>query len=355
MDNEKSIALITPTLTPGGSERVMAEIANYIQRFKPEQIHFILLTGGDVFYNLDENIIIHRPDFDYRQFSRICFTLKIFRYLRTKLKEIHPVSLLCFGGRYNSFAIIASVGLGIKKIVSDRSMPGISYGIFIDTLNKLMYKRATAIIAQTNYAKKIILKNLKHPNIKVIGNPVTYFPISDMKRENIILNVGRFIETKHQDWLIEYFEEIDDDNWSLWFLGDGPLMKKCIEKANQSKLKDRIIFWGNQKVIDDFYNKSKIFAFTSTSEGFPNALAEAMSAGCACISYDCIAGPADLIEDTINGYLIDVRNHKQYVEMLKKLLINEEIRSNFGAQSKEKIDKYSSEYICQEFYQTLTQ
>ncbi len=117
--------------------------------------------------------------------------------------------------------------------------------------------------------------------------------------------MGRFISSKQQSLLINIFDTIDDNNWKLIFLGDGPKLQELKSKAKTKKSFGRIIFEGNVSNVDEYYAKSKIFAFTSNSEGFPNALAEAMSAGCACISFDCIAGPSDLIKDEINGYLID--------------------------------------------------
>ena len=351
----KHIALVTPTLTPGGSERVISEVANYFQFQKNVQVHIILLTGGEVFYDLGENIKIHLPNFDYRKYNRVIFTLKIFKYLRNKLNEVRPYSFLCFGGRYNSFAILAAYGLGIKTYISDRSRPGISYGWLIDYLNIYIYKKATGIITQTQYAKSLIEKSIDHSNIRIIGNPIQTVPYSILKRKKIILNVGRFIESKHQDWLIDYFNQINNLEWKLWFVGDGPTREKCTERANQSKLKDNITFWGNQKKITDFYLQSSIFAFTSTSEGFPNALGEAMAAGCACISFDCTAGPSDLIDNSINGFLVDLNNHKHYIEMLRKLMLNEHLRNNFSTNAKEKMKKYSTDNICYEFYQTLIQ
>ena len=63
---------------------------------------------------------------------------------------------------------------------------------------------------------------------------------------------------------------------------------------------------GNVSDIDSLYQKVQVFAFSSKSEGFPNALGEAMSAGLASIAYDCPAGPSDLIQHEQNGFLISI-------------------------------------------------
>ena len=51
--------------------------------------------------------------------------------------------------------------------------------------------------------------------------------------------------------------------------------------------------------------ESEIFVLPSFYEGFPNALIEAMSVPLACISSDCVAGPGDIIEDGVNGLLVE--------------------------------------------------
>ena len=79
--------------------------------------------------------------------------------------------------------------------------------------------------------------------------------------------------------------------------------------------------WGAQKNVSEFYAKSKIFALTSAYEGFCVVLCEAMANGCACVSFDCEVGPADSIEDNINGLLIEDQNQKKFLAGLS-LLIN---------------------------------
>jgi GalNAc-alpha-(1->4)-GalNAc-alpha-(1->3)-diNAcBac-PP-undecaprenol alpha-1,4-N-acetyl-D-galactosaminyltransferase len=94
---------------------------------------------------------------------------------------------------------------------------------------------------------------------------------------------------------------------------------------------------------------SKIFAFSSASEGFPNVVGEAMSAELPVVSFDCIAGPSDLISDGKNGFLIPMLNQQLFAEKLQLLIDDSSLRDEMGKKSKELIQKFELNYICAEF------
>ena len=70
--------------------------------------------------------------------------------------------------------------------------------------------------------------------------------------------------------------------------------------------------------MSKFYNKSKIFVLSSILEGFPNSLAEAMSYGLSCISFDCNSGPSEIIDNKINGYLLknDIKSLSKHLNLV---------------------------------------
>lgn len=345
----RKVALILPGISSGGSERVMIELVWYLSVRNDIEVSLISLTKGEIFFKLPQNINYLEPGFYHRNYNRFVFTLKTFLFLRNKLKEINPFSLISFGGKYNSFVLLASLGLKINTFISDRSRPSISYGRFLDLINKVLYLKANGIIAQTNRAKDTHLSILQHSNIRVIGNPIRSIQGTNFKRENIILNVGRFIKSKNQHLLLRYFSEIENKNWRLVFVGDGEELNNVKIKAIELGLNNKVDFPGIVKNINEYYLRSKIFAFTSSSEGFPNALGEAMSAGCACISFDCEAGPSDLIDDGKNGYLIERMNHNDYKEKLQRLMTDEKLRLEFVMKAKVKIEEFSIEKIGKKY------
>lgn len=353
----KVICLIVPSLVSGGTERVMSEIANYLANREGLRIHLVTLIDKDIFYELSPNVVLHKPEgIDSRK------PIKIFIYLRNKIKEINPYSILSFGAMYNSFVLISSVFLKQKIFVSDRSNPlrnnkisltkgGIERhdGLMHFFLKKILYKSAAGIIVQTECARKVESKNNR--NVILIPNPVRLHGfIPEIKPGKFILNVGRFIDLKQQDLLIKIFSEVDCPGWTLMFAGDGPNMERAKMLVKDLNIVDRVIFLGNVRDIQKYYNMSDIFAFTSASEGFPNALAEALATPLASISFNCNAGPADLIQDGYNGFLVDCFDVNEYKNKLMLLASDESLRTNFKINSIHKMKNFDSKLIMEKYY-----
>ena len=102
-----------------------------------------------------------------------------------------------------------------------------------------------------------------------------------------------------------------------------------LDLANDT-IKHRIDFLGKIKNIDIEYAKAGIFVMPSRSEGFPNALVEAMAAGCPCISFDFIAGPRDVITERENGILIPAERVDLLAKAIDELIANSELRNKIS-------------------------
>lgn len=365
--NKKVICLVVPSLVSGGMERVMSEIANDFSTREDIVVHLIILTKQPIFYSLKEKVIVHEPQFTTKGVNKLFTTIRVLFFLRRKLKEINPHSFLSFGGKYNSFVMLSSIGLKIKKYLSDRNSPQINSRLsfknnsvyktgsgFQYILKHILYPGATGIIVQTETAKKIETERLRHPNIICIPNPVRKISFEGEPKEKIILNVGRFVATKQQELLIEIFSKIDRKDWKVIFAGEGPLLKNAKRLVKDLNLENNIEFAGNRTDIDKLYQQSEIFAFTSVSEGFPNALAEALNTPLATIAIDCIAGPSDLIKDGYNGFLVPQTEIKEYQDKLTMLIEDAELRKKFKTNSKEKMKNFEYVVIMNSFYKVMT-
>ena len=355
---KKVICLVIPSLQPGGMERVMAELANYFTR-KEVVIHLILYgIKRDIFYPISSEILVHRPLFAFNNNRRLISTLKTMFYLRSKIKKIHPDTILSFGEYWNSLVLLSLVGLRYPVFVSDRSQPNKSLGKYQDTLRNWLYPRAKGVIAQTEKARIIYSSFYPHSNRVVIGNPIRKIvEKKSLERENIVLSVGRLIRTKNHDKLIDLFLKIDLPGWKLIIVGYDHL-----KQANESRLREmikernageKVFLAGKQVEVDEYYLKSKVFAFTSESEGFPNVIGEAMSAGLAVVAFDCVAGPSEMIRDAKNGFLVPIGDYDKFQSQLELLMKEETLRERLAQQGREDIKKFSSEAIAQKFYEVI--
>lgn len=354
--------MVIPSLQAGGMERVMSELAGYFASREELEVHLILYgISREIFYQIPENIIITVPGFKFHNKWRLWFTLKTIYFLRDTIKNIRPDSILTFGEYWNSFVLLSLLGLKFPVFLSDRSQPDKSLGWFHNALRHLLYPRAEGLICQTERAKEIFLARNKHSNIAVIGNPIKDLNAysATAQREKNILMVGRLITSKHQDKLIEMFAAVNLPDWKLIIIGYDHLkqhnMRRLEDLAKELGMDQRVVFYGKQENVEAIYSRCSIFAFTSSSEGFPNAIGEAMSAGLPVVAFDCVAGPSEMITDGYNGFLVPLFDFGQFEDRLVTLMSDETLREKLGLNAMESIKKFSSEKICKAFHDFILQ
>jgi len=279
-------------------------------------------------------------------------------FLRKKLKQVEPDISLSFGEDWNNLVLLSTFGVEKKMIVCDRAEPGKLRKFPQEQLREFLYKFANGIIVQTDKAKTIYQKRFKKSKIIQIGNPIRHIRANENEqKENIILSVGRLVDTKHFDLLIKIFADVDIPKWKLVIVG-GDSQKQNGSRELQSLiddlgLQDRILLTGTVSNVETYYRKSKIFAFTSSSEGFPNVIGEAMSAGLPVVAFDCVAGPAEMIQHGDTGFLIPLFDSEEFKTKLELLMRNKQLRETMGKRGSEVIKKYSIDNIGEKFFKML--
>ncbi len=344
------IFLVIPTLKQGGAERVMSEFANEFAN-QNHEVHLILLASAEDFYIIDDRITIHRMSYINRgKFRRTFDEMKVLFKLRSLLSFHRPDATLSFMDKYNVLTLLASCSLKLKVFVSDRSNPNKQISTFLSLLKVLTYRHAAGIIAQTSLAKEILEKNTRNKNIKIIPNPVKrveLFP--QIKREKLIINIGRLVPEKGQEYLLEAFSKLNKPDWKLVILGEGPLHEELKTYCEDLNIENNVYMPGAVNNVDQWLAQSSIFAFTSISEGFPNALVEAMSAGLPCISFDCDAGPRDIIKDGVSGFLVPPKDVDELVVKLNELINKPDLRLSIGTKALEIKSKLDKEIIAERY------
>jgi len=355
----KRIALVIPSLGPGGMERVMAELSKYFCLQPEIEVHLILYGNiRDIFYSLPNNITIHKPQFKFNNNLRIWNTIKTLIFLRNKINILKPNSILSFGEYWNNFVLLALYGMKYPVFISDRCQPDKSLGALHDRLRKLLYPKARGIITQTRQAEKFYKIDFTHLNIKTIGNPIRFIDTNELiQKEHIVLTVGRLINTKHHDQLIRVFDKINKPGWKLVIVGGDAIKQNNFVRLQalieELDAKDRVLLTGSNCNVDQYYQKSRIFAFTSSSEGFPNVIGEAMSAGLPVVTFNCVAGPSDMITDGTDGFLVPLFDYECFKEKLQILMECDDLCIKMGLNAKKKINAYSIDNIGPQFYEFM--
>lgn len=354
-NKERKICLVIPSLHVGGMERVMCELANYMSAKDNITVHLVLYgKNPSVFYNLSTKIQLHQPSYNFRDSLRLWFTLRALIFLRKQITHIHPDTILSFGEYWNSFVLIALIGLKYPVYISDRCQPNKEFSTFHTLLRRWLYPRAAGIIAQTKKAHEIYSEKFKNGRINVIANPIREIKRPDkIEQENIILTVGRLIRTKHHERLIKIFSKLNAPDWKLLIIGGNALKQNnllsLLKLVENLGLKNKVVLAGELVDVDSLYYKSKIFALTSSSEGFPNVIGEALSAGLPVVSYDCIAGPSEMITDGENGFLVPVFDDELFQKRLQQLIDDEELRQKMAAKAPASVEIFSIEKIGQQY------
>lgn len=342
-----TVVLTIPTLQQGGAERVISILANHWS-LSGISVTIILFSDEDIFFDLHPGVKIHSLSIKNRsKLLRYIFSLIKMRLL---IKEIGPNFILSFITPFNLFTLLSLIGANQNVFVSDRANLNTKRTLIERLLKPVLYRFSKGVIAQTTDAKNIIYNQTKHPNIKVIPNPISILrdTVNHLEREKIILNVGRMVPEKGQKYLLEAFSKIQDLNYRLVILGDGPLKSDLESLAQKLKISERVEFQGTVKNVRCWLEKSSIFAFTSISEGFPNALAEAMSSGLACISFDCDSGPRDLIKSNFNGILIPVKDVEKLTFEMNRLINDKDLAYEMGLNAGLSVEKLDAKVIARD-------
>lgn len=199
------------------------------------------------------------------------------------------------------------------------------------------------------------LKNNKHTKILVVPNMLTNNSNihSNLDNKNI-LSICRLHEGKRIDELINIFSRLKDKSSKLYIIGDGEEKENIEKLILDLDLQDRVIMTGylNKEEQLRYLQNSSVYAMTSISEGLPMVLLEAMSFGIPCIAYKTESGVCDIINET-NGFIIENRNSKDYLEKLELLLSDFELRQKMATNCIDTANSYNEDKIIKYWFDIL--
>ncbi|MDY5949588.1 MAG: glycosyltransferase family 4 protein [Helicobacter sp.] len=145
----------------------------------------------------------------------------------------------------------------------------------------------------------------------------------------------------------------DLESWQLIIVGSGVLQEQIESKIKEKNLQDTIILKPFTKDIESEYLNASIYAMTSHFEGFGMVLVEASSYALPCVAFDIAAGPSDIIESGVSGYLIEDNDLQDYADKLLTLMSDKQKRESMGLQAKQKVSIAFSKEAVMKLWQEI--
>jgi len=347
----KSLVIVSFGLSTGGTERESTTLANYLVD-QGYCIKFIAVYKSKHFFTLHPSIDFVEPDFQRDSMTSFLYVLKMMLFIRKAVKCSGIKKVLSFNEWINPYVLLALSGLKVKVYVRDVMHPLAKCPFFTRVLQQHFYPKATAVIAQTFYAKNILKRNIRLLSIYVVPTQVSFINVNNVvnTKKKWISSVGRLEEVKGYSYLLKAFANLKNDGWQLHLVGEGSLKDELKALGESLGIQENLIFHGHLESFDDIFSKSEIFVLPSLKEGFPNALIEAMSVPLACISSDFHEGLSEIIDHGVNGLVFPVKDVLALTQSIQQLIDNEELRSNikknaFEVRKKFDLNKIGSQYI----------
>jgi GalNAc-alpha-(1->4)-GalNAc-alpha-(1->3)-diNAcBac-PP-undecaprenol alpha-1,4-N-acetyl-D-galactosaminyltransferase len=356
------VVLVIGSLDCGGAQRALADMANYWNR-SDWDVTIATWSGPESpdFYPIDQGIdrIWLTSRLQQARRSRARTVLSIIDrmlMLRRTLGNKKPDAVLSFIDVSNVLTILASVGMGVRVVVAERTDPSQNQTIsgFWKRMRRLTYRWAGAVVAQTGDAARWLDRQCGIRSL-VIPNAIREMPEINAARASFILAVGRLTPEKGIDTLLRAFALISAEfsDWRVVVAGEGPEHAALEALREQQHLTGRVDFIGEIRDVESLFARAGLVVHASRREGFPNVVLEAMAMGAPVVCTNCKSGPADIIRDRVNGRLIAVDDVGDLAAAMKELIENPGLRLKLASEALKIRGLYKQNMIMERWYVAL--
>lgn len=274
--------------------------------------------------------------------------------IRQKIKKLQPDIVAIHSSKAGILGRIACWSLRVPFVFTAH---GWSFTEGVGKKRQFLYRRiekwigkiSKTVITVCDYDRNLALRYqvLPFEKLKTIHNGVIDMRkgrLESKPRETVnILMVARFEKPKKQQELIEALLPLEELNWHMLFAGDGSLRKESVQFVQAHNLGHKVTFLGNHSNIPALLNDSDIFVLTSSWEGLPLSILEAMSQELPIIASN-VGGVKEVVRDWRNGFLI----HENLSEKLSLLINDGLLRQKMGNKSRE---IYESSFTFEKMYE----
>ena len=357
----------------GGYDRIIIEKANYLA----EHDHDVIITVAShalakPYYLISEKVRLIDFNIDFHQqyrhglFYRAYLYFSLMRQYRQATENLlyveRPDVVISTLGRELDFITEikdGSIKIGESHIAKDyvrnlhlMEQRGFIYRMIASYWRKKIdhkVKKLSALVLLTQHdanSWKGLTKTV------VIPNSLPFYPSYGSSCENKqVIFVGRLNEQKGLEYLIDTWAKVNrkHPDWVLHMYGEGEQKQMLLQMIKEAGLERAVIVHQPTPRIMEKYLESSVFLLTSRFEGLPMVLIEAMACGLPVVSFDCPWGPADIIRDGEDGFLVEYLNTDEAARRVCQLIENPELRKTMGMQARINVQRYNRDVVMKQW------
>lgn len=351
---------VNASLIDGGSERVMAMLANQFADSGLDTRMLLLREKEAANYVVSSNLECHQ--LHYGTSNKFKILIKRFFQVRHYVKEYQPDVIVSFMWDINIFTLLACIGLRCKMIVSERGYPK------AETKNRLgklwkefgqsyVYLLANRIVLQTGQVQQYYRPSIQKKCV-VIPNPINpdIPAVWDKEREKKVVAAGRFTAQKNFPMLIRAFAAFHavHPDYELIIYGEGNLRSEYTKLINEWNVSDCVQLPGYVSDVNEKMRSAAMYISSSNFEGISNAMLEALAMGVPSICTDCpVGGAAMAIQNGENGILIPVGDEQALYQQMCRLAEDDNYAEALSKNALKIKDKYSIEKIADRWIEVI--
>lgn len=360
MKNNNKIAIVSASLGLGGAERFASLLGIMLSNLGYEVHHIIILDTVDYDYKgklVNLGKLFNNENFLFRGLKKGNYiahylkqnTIENIIDVRSRPLLLREIFTKWIYGNRNTYFMIHSSNL-------EMYMPKSVFWA------KHLYGKASKLVFVSQEIEEKVKSNYGFTNTKTISNPVIFPEIQFEKPigipENYFLFFGRIEDkVKNLTLLIEAFElsNLKEQNGNLLIIGDGSDKEMILNTINNKNLSNFVHLLPFQKNIVPYIQNARCTVLTSYFEGFPMSLVESLSAGTPIISVDCETGPREIIQNNINGLLVENHKLKALAEAMKIMFADENLYQTCKNNAKKTVEHLSLTIIEQDWQNLLSE
>ncbi|MCF6097222.1 glycosyltransferase [Thermovorax subterraneus] len=235
-------------------------------------------------------------------------------------------------------------------------------GIFRPLINRIFYQLLTDRVIAVSRAVKVSLMEIGVPAwlIKTVYNGIDVPNISGNcgklrkalnvpERIPLIGMIGRLVPEKGHEYAIRAMPEILKKfrDTRLVLVGDGPFRPYLEDLCGKVGVKDKVVFLGFRKDVEEIAIDFDVILMPSLSEGLPLALLESMALGKPVVASE-VGGIPEIIKDGVNGVLVPPEDAGALAERIIGLLMSNEMREKLGENARQTVlSKFTAKIMAE--------